>query len=123
MTKEAALQAFYERFLPAYQENAVPTGANKPAYPYITYEMATDSWGTPVALSASLWYRTTSWLAPNAMSRSIERAIGRTGLYLPCDGGAVYISRGKPFSRSGSDADDTIKRKILTIMVEYLTED
>ena len=123
MTKEAALQAFWGRFLTAYQENAVPTGENRPAYPYITYEVQTGEWDRPVALSASLWYRTTSWVIPNAMAQRISDFISKGGVIVPCDGGAIYITRGSPFARSGGDADDTVKRKILTIMAEYLTED
>ena len=123
MTKEAALKAFWGRFLTAYQENAVPTGEDRPAYPYITYEVQTGEWDRPVALSASLWYRTTSWVTPNAMTQQISDFISRGGVIVPCDGGGIYITRGSPFARGGGDSDDMVKRKILTIMAEFLTED
>ena len=123
MTKEAALQAFFERFLTAYQEDTVPSGDNKPAFPYITYEVATGSWDDAIALSVSLWYRSTSWVAPNAMANTISAAISKGGTTVPCDNGCIYISRGTPFARSASDTDDMVRRKILNIMVEYLTED
>ena len=107
----------------AYQEDTVPTGENKPSFPYLTYEVATGSWDEPTALSVSLWYRSTSWVAPNAKAQEISETISRGGVYVPCDGGAIYITRGTPFARSASDTDDMVRRKILNIMVEYLTED
>lgn len=125
MTKEAALDYFMSHLgLKAYQENAVPTGADKPAFPYLTYEVATGSWDEPVALSISLWYRSTSWVSANAMAESISQQITRGGVTLPCDGGMLWITRGTPFARStGEDGDNMIKRKILNITVEYCTED
>lgn len=125
MTKEAVLQLWFGSFgLTAYQEDAVPTGENKPAYPYLTYEMTTDAWGEVIPLAVSLWYRTTSWLPPNRKAEEISEAISRGGIYLPCESGAIRIQRGNPFARSTYDeADDQVRRKILNIMVEYLTED
>lgn len=125
MTKEAALHYFMSHLgLTAYQENAVPTGDEKPTFPYLTYEVATGSWDEPIPLSISLWYRSTSWVAANAMAESISQAISRGGVTLWCDGGMLWITRGEPFARSlGDDQDDQIKRKILNITVEYLTED
>lgn len=125
MTKEAALQAFWSGFgLVAYQENAVPTGEDKPVYPYLTYEVATDSWGNAQPLAVSLWYRSTSWVDINAKAAEISRAISMGGITQPCDGGCLWILRGEPFARSTSDdSDPMVKRKILNIMIEYLTED
>ena len=41
MTKEQVLQEFFSGFgLAAFQEDAVPTGDDKPQFPYITYEVA-----------------------------------------------------------------------------------
>lgn len=126
MTKEDALQYFMSHLgLTAYQENAVPTGDEyRPAYPYLTYEVQTDSWGAPVPLAVSLWYRSTSWVAANAMANHIANTITRGGVTIPCDGGMLWITMGVPFARSmGDDSDNMIKRKVLNIMVEYLTEE
>lgn len=125
MTKEDALHNFMSSFgLVAYQENAVPTGEFRPQYPYLTYEVATGSWDEPVPLSISLWYRSTSWMAANAMADTIARHISRGGTTLRCDGGMLWITRGDPFARStGDDQDDQVKRKIINIMVEFFTED
>lgn len=125
MTKAAALQKFYESFgLPVYEENSVPTGKDAPSYPYITYNVATDSLGNDISLSASLWYRDSSWVSANAKSEEISAAIGQGGKILPCQGGAIWIKRGSPFSQSmGDPEDDLIKRKYINITAEFFTAD
>lgn len=125
MTKEAALHAFYSSFgLKAYEENAVPTGDDAPDFPYLTYSVSSDSIGTDVALTASLWYRGTSWVQANAKAEEISRRIGRGGKILPCDGGAIWLRRGTPFAQSmGDESDDQIKRKYINITAEFLTAD
>ncbi len=125
MTKEAALQYFFGSLgLTAYQEDAVPTGDDKPSYPYMTYEVATGSWDEPIPLAVNLWYRSSSWTAANAMARHIAQEISMGGVTIPCDGGMLWITRGEPFARSsGDDNDNMIRRKILNVTVEFLTED
>lgn len=126
MTKAAALYKFYSSFgIPAYEENSVPTGADKPEYPYITYSVATSAFGDgEVALTASVWYRSSSWVEANAKAEEISAGIGRGGKIINCDGGAIWLKRGTPFSQSmGDPDDDMIKRKYLNITAEYLTAD
>lgn len=125
MTKEAALHAFYSSFgLKAYEENAVPTGDDAPDFPYLTYSVSSDSIGTDVALTASLWYRGTSWVQANAKAEEISRRIGKGGKILSCDGGAIWLRRGTPFAQSmGDESDDQIKRKYINITAEFLTAD
>lgn len=125
MTKEAALHAFYSSLgLKAYEENAVPTGDDAPDFPYLTYSVSSDSIGTDVALTASLWYRGTSWVQANAKAEEISRRIGRGGKILSCDGGAIWLRRGTPFAQSmGDESDDQIKRKYINITAEFLTAD
>lgn len=120
MTKAAALYSFFSSFgLTAYEENTVPTGAE---FPYLTYNVITDSIGNEVSLSCSLWYRSDSWLAANAKAEQISLAISSGGKTIPCDGGAVWLKRGSPFAQSmGDDSDNLIKRKLLNITAEYLT--
>ena len=125
MTKAAALQNFFSSFgLPAYEESSVPTGADAPAFPYLTYSVVTGSLGEECALSLNLWYRTSSWLESNAKTEEIGYTIGRGGKVIRCDGGAVWIKRGIPFAQSMSDPeDDYIKRKYMNITAEFLTAD
>ena len=125
MTKAAAIYQFWKSFgLPTYEENSVPTGDNAPALPYLTYQFATDDFGKEVALTSSLWYRSTSWTQANEKAEEISKAIGRGGKMLPCDGGAIWIKKGTPFAQNmGDESDDMIKRKYLNLVVEYFTAD
>lgn len=125
MTKAAALHEFFSSFgLTAYEENTVPTGEDAPAFPYLTYSFASDSLGTDVALTCSLWYREDSWVNANAKAEEISRAIGRGGVFLYVDDGAIWVKRGSPFAQSmGDENDSLIKRKYINIIAEYWTAD
>ena len=120
MTKAAAIYQFWSGFgLTAYEENTVPTDA---AFPYITYQLVTDSFDREVAATASLWYRGESWTAINAKTEEISRYIGGGGRLIDCDGGFIWLKRGSPFSQNmGDESDDLIKRKYINVTVEYMT--
>ena len=122
MTKAAAIYQFWNGFgLTAYEENAVPDDA---AFPYITYQLVTDSFDSEIPLTASLWYRSESWAAINAKTEEISQKISRGGKIIPCDGGAIWLKRGQPFAQSMDDEnDDIIKRKYLNITAEFMTAD
>ena len=122
MTKAAAIYQFWNSFgLAAYEENAVPTDA---AFPYITYQLVTDSFPREIPLTASLWYRSESWTAINAKTEEISQKISRGGKVIPCDGGAIWLKRGQPFAQSmGDESDNLIKRKYLNITAEFITAD
>lgn len=124
-TKAATIYEFWNSFeMPAYEENSVPTGEDAPKFPYITYQLVTDSLGNEVAMTASLWYRGTSWLEANAKTEEISQRIGRKGAVLDCNGGKVWTKRGTPFAQNmGDESDNLIKRKYLNITAEYLTAD
>lgn len=125
MTKAATIYEFWHSFgLKAFEENTVPTGEDAPKFPYITYQLVTDSLGNEVAMSASIWYRGTSWVEANAKTEEVSQRIGRKGAVLDCNGGKVWIKRGTPFAQNMSDeSDNLIKRKYLNITAEYLTAD
>ena len=122
MTKAAAIYQFWSGFgLTAYEENTVPTNA---AFPYITYQLVTDSFDREIPLSASLWYRSESWTAINAKTEEISQKISRGGEIIHCDGGAIWLKRGQPFAQNmGDESDDLIKRKYLNITAEFMTAD
>ena len=125
MTKEAAMYNFWSMFgLPAYEENSVPTGEDGAEFPYITYQVVTDSFGNDVALTGSVWYRSTSWKEANAKAQEISNILSRGGVTIACDGGIIWLRRGIPFAQSmGDDSDDLIKRKYLNITAEFMTAD
>ena len=122
MTKAAAIYQFWNSFsLTAYEENTVPDDA---VFPYITYQLVTDSFDREIPLSASLWYRSESWTAINAKTEEISQKIGRGGKIISCDGGAIWLKRGQPFAQNmGDESDGLIKRKYLNITAEFMTAD
>lgn len=125
MNRYAALHAFYASFgLKAYEENTVPTGNGAPDFPYLTYNVITDSFGADVPLSLSLWYRETTLKNINAKADEISAAIGGTGIFIPCDDGGIWLRRGSPFAQNMRDPeDDDIIRKYINLVAEYITND
>lgn len=124
MTKAAAIYQFWSGFgLNAYEANTVPTGDDAPELPYITYSLVTDAFGGEVAMSASLWYRSTSWTEINAKTEEIAERLGLGGLTIPCDGGSVWIKPGTPFAQNMADpSDEMIRRKYINISAEFITK-
>ena len=120
MTKAAAIYQFWSSFgLTAYEENTVPTDE---AFPYVTYQLVTDSFDREVAATASLWYRGESWTAINAKTEEISAHIGLGGKIIKCDGGRIWIKRGQPFAQNmGDESDDLVKRKYLNLTFEFMT--
>ena len=123
MTKAAAIYEFWAGFgLPAFEENSVPSGKDSPEFPYITYQLITDSFGADVAMTASLWYRDSSWVRANAKADEISEAIGYGGDVILYDAGSIWIKRGQPFAqRMGDASDQMIKRIIINIEAEYFS--
>ena len=122
MTKAAAIYQFWNSFgLTAYEENSVPDDAK---FPYITYQLVTDSFDREIQFTASLWYRSESWAGINAKTEEISQTISRGGRVISCDGGAIWLKRGQPFAQNmGDESDDLIKRKYLNITAEFMTAD
>ena len=109
--KTQALYNFFSGFeLPAYEENTVPTGANAPELPYITYATATSGFDDNVQISASLWYKGYSWADADRKAAEINAALAHGGKMIPYTGGALWIRRGTPFAQHMADDDDTIRR-------------
>lgn len=125
MTKAAAIHSFWASFgLAAYEESSVPHDAepDDAAFPYITYELVTDGFGSDAVMTASLWYRSPSWVGANAKAEKIGARIGYGGVLLPCDRGRLWIRRGTPFTQCmGDPADDMIRRVMINIEVMFLT--
>ena len=122
MTKAAAIYQFWNSFgLIAYEENSVPDDA---AFPYITYQLVTDSFDREIPLTASLWYRSESWTGINAKTEEISQKISRGGKIVSFDGGAIWLKRGRPFAQNmGDESDNLIKRKYLNITAEFMSVD
>lgn len=119
MNKEQALQSFWSTFgLSAYDETDVPDDAQ---FPYITYSVITDKLDTVVNMNASLWYRSTSWKDISDKKEEIAEYLKR-GQVLQLDNGYLWIVQGHPFAQRIADEDDAIRRIVLNIQAEFLTE-
>ena len=122
MTKGQAIQAFWESFgLPAYDETTVPDDA---PLPYITYSVHTGSMDDLCIVNASLWYKSYSWKEISEKTEEIARAIVKMNPpSVKIDGGRFYITKGLPFAqRMREENDNTIRRMLLNVNYEFLTE-
>ncbi len=121
MDKAQVIQSFWSGFgLEAYDENSVPDDATMP---YISYSVATGDIDSAVYLSASVWYRSTSWSSIESKVKEISEAITRMDPpSIKTDNGRVYITKGSPFAQRMNDpSDDMVKRMYININVEFLT--
>lgn len=123
MDKAMALHRFWSSFgIPAYDESTVPTGADAPAFPYLTYNVVEDSFDNTVAMTASLWYRGSSWHEITQKAELIAVSVGLGGKLIPFDGSSLWIKRGTPFAQRMSDeSDDMIRRIYINIEAEYFS--
>ena len=119
MDKLQAYTNFWNGFdLKAYDETSVPDNS---VMPYITFEMMEDDFGNTLALTASIWYRSTSWVEAVAKSNEIRNAIGKGGKIVPYDDGAFWIKKGRPWAQHmAEDNDDSVRRTIINIEVEFI---
>jgi len=131
MDKAQALHLFWSSFkLPAIsEESAYDTVLMETLgidFPYITYEFAATNFdGGAQMLNGSLWYRGRSWRDAEAKAKEICSFIGYGGFILrPVDGGyiRIQIPANSIAYRRVSDPDDSIRRIIITISVEFMTD-
>lgn len=117
MDKQQALHSFWSSFqIPAYDETSVPDSAS---LPYITYEVTTGDIGTQLPISASVWYRSSSWQAITEKCNEIERAITRGGRMVNYDNGAFWI-RWRNAHRMEEPTDDMVRRVLINGSIEFM---
>ena len=118
MNKTQAYNNFWNSFgLIAYDEGSVPDDAK---LPYITFSVGMDDFDHPIALTASLWYRSGRWEAITLKAEEIANKISRGGITVPYDKGVIWIKKGQPFAQRVKDEDDSIRRIYLNIEVEFI---
>lgn len=120
MDKAQVIHAFWSSFdLPAYDENTVPDDAETP---YITYNVSTGSIGDVVLLTGSLFYRSPSWDAITQKAKEIEEAVTHSDIpAFKVNGGRAYFTKGAPFSQRMADPDPDVRRIVINVMAEFLT--
>lgn len=117
MTAAAALDSFFNKFMTAYPSTAVPSDA---VYPYLTYENAADYFDNRLSITVQMFFHTESEAVPNAKAEELKKALGRGGTYIHYTGGAIYIAPGTPFCLALADEDNTFKRRIFNLDIEYM---
>ena len=121
MDKWQGLQSFWGSFdLPAYDENSVPDGA---VMPYITYSAAVGAFEDVVPLSASVWYRDSSWETISKKVDEISQRLDGWALVQLEDHQYIFLAknRNSVFGQRMSDVDDMVKRVYLNLFGEYFT--
>lgn len=118
MNKVQALNSFWNSFgLKAYDETSVPDDAQ---LPYITYEAIFDDFNHKTAATASLWYRSSSWTEISLKEIEIANSIGFGGVIIQYDDASIWICKGNPWARRTSDDDDSIRRIVLNVELEFI---
>lgn len=123
MDKYQAQYAFWASFgVEAYEANSVPD-QDEVQFPYITYEPVSGPFGSDILVSASVWTRSTSWLAADTLAETILARLGGRdggGVTLTYDGGAIWITPEDSYARPmGDPDDDRIKRKVLSVVLHF----
>lgn len=127
MNKAQALHSFWASFdIPAIDEISAydlkDAEVQDLGNTYITYEVATDEIESAVALSASIWDRSTSWASATSKAEEISSYIGLGGKLISYDGGALWITRGTPFAqRTVVEENYDFRRITININAEYLS--
>lgn len=122
MRKSQAIQNFWSSFgLKAIDANTVPTGDDKPSFPYITYTVSESAIDEPVSMTASVWYRSSSWTDIEVKTNQIAERIKKMNA-IKIDDGYITIVGGTPFAQRMDDpSDDLVRRMIINVQVEYFT--
>ena len=119
MNKQAALNKFWSSFgLVAYEQNNVPFDV---IMPYITYDARVSGFEDTTALSASIWYRSTSWASISQKADEIARALTPYKLIPLEDNQYLFLIQGSPFAQRMPDEDSAIRRIYINVMGEYFT--
>ena len=120
MTKNKALYAWFNEFMPFYRASSVPDDV---IMPYGTYEYIESAFDAgEVGLTVNLFFRTESEAVPDEAAQNLSERIGYGGVTIPCDEGYIWLKRGSPFCQILTyENDPAIKRRYINITAEYLT--
>ena len=129
MDKAQVLHLFWNSFgIPAIDESsAYDTQVLEQlgiGYPRITYEVASGNLSENTQqLTASIWYRNTSWYACENKAKAIAAFIGWGGKIFPVDGGylRIMLPHNSIIYRRQADPDDSLRRIVFNVAVDFLT--
>ena len=118
MNREQALNQFWNSFgVKAYDENTVPDDA---PVKKITYDVVVNGFGIPTAMTISIYDHSTSWKSVTEILHQIEERIKNGGVSVRFDNGIIWFKEGTPFAQRYGDDNDSVRRIIVNIEVEYL---
>lgn len=118
MTKEAALNRFFNSFMKAYPNTNVPDDA---IYPYMTYSVEDGPFDSVTSMTVQMWFKTESEAVPNAKARELKEALSHGGKYLIFDDGGIWLVPGIPWCINATAQNDrTIKLRQINIEVNHL---
>lgn len=133
MTKDKAIYNFWQQFgIPFYPTTNLPPAEDNDDYPkeerltfpYGTFEVVIGNSLEKVYPTVKLYFRTDSEVIPNKKVDEISQFIGQSGYGIKCDTGLILIRREEPWSQGMLDPqDDSIKVKLLSVSLEFLTTD
>ena len=119
MDKWEAQYAFWSQFgIPAYEENSVPTGDDRPSYPYLTYQAVDAPFNEDVPTTASIWTKDYSWAEADGLANAVMTALKNGGYVQFYTGGMVWYTIDQ-IQAMGDTEDDTIKRKVLNMTAHF----
>lgn len=126
MNKAEAIYNFWSSFgLPAIDEQSAYDPETLKQlnidFPYITFQTGIGDFSQEVALTADLYYRSTSWAEIEGKAAEIAGYIGYGGKIIHYNGGAMWIKRGNPiYQRMSADNPFDIRRIHININAEFL---
>lgn len=120
MTKNKALYAWFNEFMPFYRASSVPSDV---LMPYGTYEYVESAFEEgEVSMTINLFFRTESEDIPDQKVSDLSKKFGQGRVLIPCDEGIIWLKKGSPWCQSVVYQDDpAIKRRLINITAEYLT--
>lgn len=123
MNRAQAFHAFWSSFgMTAIDEQSAYDETMELPDKYISYEFGMGEIGDKIALTASIWHRSTSWEFITQKAEEIYRYIGNGGVKVNFDGGQLWITRGSRFYKRGPiEVDPDVRRIIININAESLS--
>lgn len=112
MTAAEAYHGFWAQFgIPAFEEGAAPQTLRGPCVTYRYAEGSGD--GENADLSASVWVWSSSWREVWSIADRIGEALPRGGMFLPFEGGTIWLRRGTPWQICAGDGEDPLLRRAI----------
>lgn len=118
MDSEQALDSFWNSFgVPAWDENTVPDDA---PFKKITYEIITNEFGVPTTTTVSIYDRSDGWKSVTDIFHLVKDRLKNGGVTIQSNDGIIWLKPGTPFCQRFGDVNDTVRRLIVNIEIEYL---